>query len=199
MELKFIYPRWGSASIEWSIFLNKVKKDGYHGVEIDLPLGRQKKEIISILKDLELDFVGQHWETKEVSFKKHKEKYKQHLYNLAEAKPLLINSHTGMDFFSFSENAELIELAFLIEKETGIVITHETHRSRFSFAAHICFRFLKEFPLLKLTSDFSHWCCVAETLLENQQKVTDLAIKHTLSYSCKSWIIPESASYRPKK
>ena len=45
-----------------------------NGVEIDLPLGRQKKEIISILKDLELDFVGQHWETKEVSFKKHKEK-----------------------------------------------------------------------------------------------------------------------------
>jgi len=179
MEVKFIYPRWGSTDIELPIFLNKVKRNDYQGVEIDLPLNREKKEVISLLKDFELDFIGQHWETKEINFNKHKEKYKRHLYNLVEAEPLLINSHTGMDFFSFSENAELIELAFSIEKETGIVITHETHRSRFSYAAHICFRFLKEFPLLKLTSDFSHWCCVAETLLENQKEATDLAIKHT--------------------
>ncbi len=179
MELKFIYPRWGSADIKWSIFLKKVKKNGYHGVEIDLPLGKQKRELISILKDFELDFIGQHWETREIDFMKHKEKYKRHLYNLAEAEPLLINSHTGMDFFSFGQNAELIELAFSIEKETGVIITHETHRSRFPYAAHVCFQFLKEYPFLKLTSDFSHWCCVAETLLENQKEAIDLAIKHT--------------------
>ncbi|WP_062052706.1 hypothetical protein [Aquimarina longa] len=180
MELKFIYPRWGSADIELPLFLDKVKRKGYQGVEIDLPLlSREKKEVISMFDDFGLDVVGQHWETKEADFKKHKEKYKKHLYNLAASEPLLINSHTGMDFFSFSENAELIELAFLIEEETGISITHETHRSRFSYAAHTCFRFLKEFPLLKLTSDFSHWCCVAETLLENQKEATDLAIQHT--------------------
>ncbi|MEX0314787.1 MAG: sugar phosphate isomerase/epimerase family protein [Allomuricauda sp.] len=179
MELKFIYPRWGSADIPWAEFLQKVKNHGYDGVEIDLPLGKHKKEILSILKDFDLNFVGQHWETKEVSFEQHKEQYKKHLYNLVEGEPFLINSHTGMDFFSFAQNAELIELAFTIEKETGITITHETHRSRFSFAAHVCRTFLTEFPSLKLTSDFSHWCCVAETLLENQQDAVNLAIKHS--------------------
>jgi sugar phosphate isomerase/epimerase len=179
LEAKFIYPRWGSADVELSIFLNRVKNHGYQGVEMDLPLNRGKNEILAILGDFELDFVGQHWETKEGDFKKHKEKYKRHLYNLAEAGPLLINSHTGMDFFSFSQNAELLELAFLIEEETGVVITHETHRSRFSYAVHICYRFLKEFPLLKLTSDFAHWCCVAETLLENQEEAVAMAVKHT--------------------
>lgn len=203
MELKFIYPRWGSADIKWPVFLNNVKNNGYHGVEIDLPINSQKKEIVSILSEFELDFVGQHWETKEVNFKKHKEKFKQHLYNLAEAEPLLINSHTGMDFFTFSENAELIELAFSIEQETGITITHETHRSRFSFAAHVCLRFLKEFPLLKLTSDFSHWCCVAETMLENQREATNLAIKHTYhvharvgSTQSSQVIDPRSSAYK---
>ncbi|WP_190808506.1 sugar phosphate isomerase/epimerase [Flagellimonas sp. S3867] len=179
MELKFIYPRWGSADIPWPQFLQKVKENGYDGVEIDLPLSTKKQEILAILKDFELDFVGQHWETTEVNFEKHKEQYKKHLYNLVEGKPLLINSHTGKDFFTFEQNAELLEMAFTIEKEADIVITHETHRSRFSFAAHVCHTFLKEFSWLKLTSDLSHWCCVAETLLENQQDAVNLAIKHT--------------------
>ncbi|WP_136465374.1 sugar phosphate isomerase/epimerase family protein [Flagellimonas onchidii] len=179
MEFKFIYPRWGSADIPWPEFLQKVKEHGYDGVEIDLPLGNQKKDILSILKDYELNFVGQHWETKEVNFEKHKEQYKGHLYNLAEANPLLINSHTGMDFFSFGQNAELIEMAMKIEEEMGVTITHETHRSRFSFAAHVCHAFLKEYPKLKLTSDFSHWCCVAETLLENQSDAVNLAIERS--------------------
>lgn len=178
-DLIFIYPRWGNADVDWPTFLEKVKNNGYQGVEIDLPLNDQKKEILSLLKDFELDFVGQHWETKEADFKKHKEKLKRHLYNLAEAEPLLVNSHTGMDFFSFAENAELIELALSIEEETGLAITHETHRSRFPFAAHICYLFLQDFPSLKLTADLSHWCCVAESLLENQKEAVELAIKHT--------------------
>ncbi|WP_420322362.1 sugar phosphate isomerase/epimerase family protein [Flagellimonas sp.] len=179
MELKFIYPRWGSAHIPWPEFLKKVKECGYAGVEIDLPLGKEKQEILSILKDFELDFVGQHWETKATDFETHKEQYKRYLYNLVEGEPLLINSHTGMDFFSFDENAALLSSAFDIEKETGTPITHETHRSRFSFAAHVCRKFLDAFPELKLTSDFSHWCCVAETLLENQLETVELAIKHS--------------------
>lgn len=180
MELQFIYPRWGNADLKWDVFLKKVKNAGYAGIEIDLPLNPiEKKEILSIVSDYELKIVAQHWETKEVDFKKHNEKYKRHLYNLAEANPLLINSHTGMDFFSFKKNAKLIQLARSIEKETGVPIAHETHRSRFSFASHISYKYLKEFPELKLTSDFSHWCCVAESMLENQEKVVKKAIQHT--------------------
>ena len=179
MELKFIYPRWGSADVPWPKFLKEVKDNGYSGVEIDLPMGKRKKEIITMLQDFELDFVGQHWETKEVDFKKHREQYRKHLYNLIEGEPLLINSHTGMDFFSFRQNADLLELAFSIEEETGTTITHETHRSRFSFAAHVCHIFLKKYSKLKLTSDFSHWCCVAESMLENQQSAVERAIAHT--------------------
>lgn len=180
MELKFIYPRWGSADVNWKTFLSKVKENGYSGVEIDLPIDKQKKtEILLMLKDFELEFVGQHWETNYANFDKHKEHFKRHLYNLAEATPLLVNSHTGMDFFTFAQNAELLEIAKTIEEETNVVITHETHRSRFAFAAHVCLKYLKEFPFLKLTSDLSHWCCVAETLLDNQEKAVLKAIDHT--------------------
>lgn len=180
MVLKLIYPRWGSSHLEWPIFLQKAQDNGYQGVEIDLPLQKDEKtKILNLLKEFNLDFVAQHWETKSSNFKEHKESLKRHLYNLAEAGPLLINSHTGMDFFSFKQNLELLILAQEIEKETNITITHETHRSRFSFAAHVCLDYLRELPDLKLTSDFSHWCCVAESMLENQEEAVSKAIEHT--------------------
>jgi len=181
MEYKLIYPRWGSAQIPWPEFLEKLKNNGYHGVEANLPQSqKEKKEIIGALKDVGMDFIGQHYETKEVNFNKHKESLKRHLYNLVDSEPLLINSHTGMDFFSFSQNVELIELALAIEEETGIKISHETHRSRFGFAPHICLSYLKELPFLQLTSDFAHWTCVAETLLGNQKEAVQTAIDRTL-------------------
>ena len=180
MNLNFIYPRWGNSDVPWPVFLKKIKEAGYLGVEIDLPLDSFKKnEICSILTDFELQFVGQHWETKEVDFTKHRENYKRHLYNLVEAKPLFVNSHTGMDFFTHAQNATLIQIAYEIELETGVAIAHETHRSRFSFAAHTCLPYLEEYPFLKLTSDLSHWCCVAESLLENQPLAVQKAIEHT--------------------
>lgn len=180
MQLKFIYPRWGSASLPWSVFLTQVKEAGYQGVEIDLPFDKsQKNEICSLLKDLELDMVAQHWETKETDFTQHMEMYKRHLYNLVEAQPLFVNSHTGMDFYSRAQNSALIEMAHKIEEETGIFITHETHRSRFPYAAHACLPYLEDYPFLKLTSDLSHWCCVAESMLENQGHAVKKAIAHT--------------------
>lgn len=180
MDIKFIYPRWGSADVDWKFFLQNVKVNDYCGVEIDLPFNTiEKSDILLMLKDFKLEFIAQHWQTKDSDFNRHKEKYKRHLYNLAEARPLLINSHTGMDFFSFKQNAELIEMAQKIEEETKVTIAHETHRSRFCYAAHICFKYLEEFPFLKLTSDLSHWCCVAESLLENQKEALQKAIQHT--------------------
>lgn len=180
MQLRFIYPRWGSADIEWPIFLDLVQKNGYYGIEADLPLEKgAKAEIIGLLDDFNLKLIGQHWETKETDFERHKEKYLVHLYNLAEGNPLFINSHTGMDFFSFEQNQELLVLAQGIEEELGLTITHETHRSRFSFAAHACHSYLNQMPQLKLTADFSHWCCVAESLLENQENAVEKAIAQT--------------------
>ena len=180
MELKLFYPRWGSADVAWTVFLDKVKKSGYQGVELGLPIeNKERKEVLSVLADFEMDLVGQHWETKEVDFQKHREQYKRHLYNLVESDPLLVNTHTGMDFFSFGQNVELIELAEMIEQETRVPIVHETHRSRFAFAAHTCHAYLKELPFLKLTADFAHWTCVAESLLGNQEAAVKKAIEHT--------------------
>ncbi len=180
MKLSFFYPRWGSEYLPWNKFLFLVKDNNYDGVEIGIPFNKnEKNEVLKLIKAYGLKFIAQHWETKESNFKKHKEQYKRRLYALAQTEPLFINSHTGLDFFSFSENVALIELAHDIEQETKVIISHETHRSRFCFAAHICLNFINELPFLKLTSDFSHWCCVSESMLEHQVIAVQKAIKHT--------------------
>jgi len=180
MKVKFFCPYWGSASLSYPLFFKKVKEAGYDGVEMSLPFNKtEKSDILSLLKEFELELVAQHWETLDSDPLLHKEVYKKHLYNLAEAAPLFINSQTGKDYFSFKDNAELIHISFQVGKETGVPVVHETHRGKFSFAAHITRQYLEKIPALELGLDLSHWCNVAESMLHDQQDTLDIALFHT--------------------
>lgn len=178
MKIRYFCPRWGSEDLEFNRFVDQVKKDGYDGVEMSFPYDEEEKiAMVNAIKENELAVIAQHWETVEPDFNKHKEQYKQRLYNLVSVKPLFINSQTGRDFFSFEQNLELINLAKEVSKETGVEIFHETHRGKFSFAAHITKTFLEKIPDIKLSVDFSHWCCVAESELDDQQEALNMAIE----------------------
>ena len=73
----------------------------------------------------------------------------------------------------------MIDATTSISKKTGIPITHETHRGRFSFAAHITKNYLQQIPELKLTLDISHWCNVHESMLSDQKEAVQLALSRT--------------------
>lgn len=180
MNLKFFCPYWGSSSLSYEQFFKKAKAAGYDGVEMSLPFNKaEKSDILSLLNDMGLELVAQHFETADSDPLPHKENFRKHLYNLAEAKPLLINSQTGKDYFTFSDNADLLDISFKIEKETGTPVVHETHRGKFSFAAHITRQYLEKVPGLELGLDLSHWCNVAESLLQDQNESVELALQHT--------------------
>jgi sugar phosphate isomerase/epimerase len=180
LKIKFFCPYWGSDLLSYPVFFKKVKEGGYDGVEMGLPLNKsEKSDILKLIKEHELELVAQHWETSHPDPLLHKEIYKRYLLNLAEANPLFINSQTGKDYFSFEENAALIAVAFQVEKETGIPVVHETHRGKFSFAVHITRQYLEKIQHLELGLDLSHWCTVAESLLNDQQESLDLALLHT--------------------
>jgi sugar phosphate isomerase/epimerase len=177
MEIKFFCPHWGSKHLDFNEFVTNVKNSGYDGVEMSLPLDTAEKElIVRAIKNQGLEYIAQHWETITTDFQEHKTEYRERLENLAAANPLFINSQTGKDFFSFEQNSELIQLASEVSKQSGVKIIHETHRGKFSFAAHITAAYLERLPDLRLTLDISHWCSVAESFLENQQEIVDLAI-----------------------
>ncbi len=177
MEIKFFCPHWGSKHIHFEEFLTEVKNSGYDGVEMSVPLeNSEREEIVKKIKKYGLLHIAQHWETVTTDFQEHKKEYMERLLNLASTNPLFINTQTGKDFYTFEQNVELIGIAAEISVQTGIKIIHETHRSKFSYAAHVTKEFMTRLPDLRLGFDLSHWCAVAETFLHDQSEAVDLAI-----------------------
>lgn len=178
MKLQFYYPRWGSENINWEQFCQKVKQAGYDGIEAPMPESLEEQKIIlKALKNNDLKLIGQYYQSFEKDFEEHKINYAKELHILASAQPEKINAQTGKDYFSFEQNAELFAIANRISSVTGIPICHETHRNKALFAAHIAYDFFQKLPDLKITADFSHWCNVAESLLEDQEEALALACK----------------------
>lgn len=177
MRINYLCPLWGN-ELPFDDFVGRVKQAGFDGIEMSLPIddGGGKRRMLKAIADAGLLFVGQHWETVSLDFVQHKNEYVRRLHNLADGGPLLIDSQTGKDFFTFAQNMELVQLAHAFTKETGVHVVHETHRGKFSFAAHITEGFLLADPELRLGADFSHWCNVAESLLDDQESALALAI-----------------------
>ncbi|BAU53590.1 sugar phosphate isomerase/epimerase family protein [Mucilaginibacter gotjawali] len=180
MKILFFCPRWGQEDVEWDVFLRKVKQAGYDGVEASLPQDeKQKFLILNGLEKQGLQFIAQHYETTEKKFDIHCQQFEQRLLNLASGNPLFINTQTGKDYYTFEQNKQLIDLARKISGNTGVKILHETHRGKFSFAAHIAGTYLAEIDDLRITLDISHWCNTAESFLHDQQEAVALAISRT--------------------
>ncbi len=178
MEVKFYCPLWGSTHLSFERFCQKVRDDGFDGVEMGLPLDPlMRAEHLDILESFGLALIGQHYETLEQNFDLHKEIYRRHLENLVEARPIFVNSQTGKDYFTFEQNSALIQIAADVSAASGVHIVHETHRGKFTFAAHITRDYCERIPGLRLGLDISHWCAVAESMLEDQQDAVDMAIE----------------------
>jgi sugar phosphate isomerase/epimerase len=174
MKIQFFCPRWGSEHIPWPAFLDKVRAVGYDGVEWAIP-GRTSSREIDEVKQLAskhgLLIIAQHYDTNEPDFNRHFAIYAAWLEKVKAFPWLKINSQTGKDYFTTAQNVALIKLA-------GDVM-HETHRGKFSFAAHITMNYLEAMQELRLTLDASHWVNVAESFLEDQQAALEMAITRT--------------------
>ncbi len=105
--------------------------------------------------------------------------FKANLERALRLSPRLINGHTGRDYFTARQAGSFFRETIECTQETGVAITHETHRARILFAAHISQPFLQAYPQLRLTLDISHWCNVASSLLENQPAAVNLALAHS--------------------
>ena len=181
MKILFFCPWWGSQNLTIEMFMEKVKQSGYDGVEISLPLkdGSLREQILKGMKSQGLEFIAQHYEAAHPDPETHLAEYRKYLENLVAAKPLLVNSQTGKDWFSFEQNKRLIDAAREIAEKSGVSILHETHRGKFSFCAQATSRYLVADPGLRIAADFSHWCVVSESLLADQDQAVSLAIERT--------------------
>lgn len=186
MRIDFYCPRWGSEHIRWPVFAQRVKTDGFAGVEV-FPLGDmgRNEDMVDTLTDMGLSYILLHAELEEgPNFSRYLDALERNLYALlsyqhATAKPRFIVSQTGREYYTRAQMETCFALCERISQESSIPIIQETHRNKWSYAAHVVKDYLKAFPRLELALDLSHWVCVSESYLEDQQEAVDLAIRHT--------------------
>lgn len=178
MGIKFFCPIWGmvpdyidqvNRSLE-DIF-NRIKNAGYDGIEMAVPFSdKEKSQITSLLKDYKLELIALQCAATGNSLQEYIMSYQNHTRNAAEANPLFVNSHTGRDYLPFDDICAILDAAAELSRNLNVKIVHETHRGRFSFHAALIQKYFDRYPDLRITADFSHWCNVSETFLQDQKE-----------------------------
>ncbi len=184
-SIKFFCPRWGSEDIPWDVFLKQVKDAGYSGIEW-FPFGepRDDQRVLELLAFYELDFaivmaVIEPYSNLETYLQKLEADLDELMQIRNEYKiPLFFSAQTGREFFDEQQVVQCLNICNQMEEKYQTPIYQETHRNKWSYAAHAVAPILAKNPDLKLTFDVSHWFCVSESLLEDQQGAVQSAIKH---------------------
>ena len=179
MNIKYICTFWGCENQTAKEFLSYVISNGYDGVEINFPdnsefIDEFKTEIENIRATINTDFIfiaQQVLSNKKETVNEYIHRITERLEFLAKLKPDFINSHTGKDYYDFSDNCKIIEITDNLSKKYNVPIIHEIHRGRFSFHLKTLQRYLELFPKLNLVADFSHFCLVSESNLEDQTEL----------------------------
>jgi hypothetical protein len=73
------------------------------------------------------------------------------------------------------EGSYFFEAALRAESQLGIPVLHETHRGCLLFTPWDTAAYLRIFPALKITADYSHWVNVCERLPDDQMESLALA------------------------
>ncbi|RDC63021.1 hypothetical protein AHMF7616_01620 [Adhaeribacter pallidiroseus] len=180
MQITFFRSIWGMEEPTLEKNLKRIKEAGFDGVEMMVPLDKPGQQKLStLLQDLELDLIASQWAAHGNTFSEYLQSFETHLYANAHLNPLFSNSQTGKDYYSPEQTSQLIERAAQIAQETQVPVLHETHRGKFTFHTRSTEYFLQKHPDLRLTADFSHWCTVCESYLEDQKEIMELAISRT--------------------
>ncbi|SDC68423.1 xylose isomerase [Niabella drilacis] len=185
MDIQFLYPRWGAEAIPWHSFLHSVKEEGFAGIEWNPDgTGADNNAVVRLLQEMQLDYaIVTTVAAPYTGFDDYLLQLRRHLVQLTDKevfafKPLFISLQTGREFFTEEQVVICDELTCEIRERTGISIYHETHRNKWTYAVHLLPPVIKRRRNIAFTLDVSHWFCVSESYLSDQQEAVLMAIEH---------------------
>jgi len=179
MNILLVRSKWDLDELPLVEFLRYTRSSGFDGTEIHLPsLHAQPAETRALHQEYGLKFVAM-ITTEGTTPEEHLLSLEQRFRSAIRYEPLLVNCHTGRDTFTLEENLRIFRRGEELSRESGVALCHETHRGRALFSVSSARDVLTALPTLRLNADFSHWCCVHESLLEDQEEAVQLAIHHT--------------------
>lgn len=177
MRLIVTRSKWDLDAMPFEEFLQYARDAGFDGTEIHLPsLHATPEECIALHEKHGLTFVAM-ITTEGKTVDEHCRSLQERYRAAVRFRPLLVNCHTGRDIFTLEENLRIVRTARALEQETGVTLCHETHRGRATYSAPATRSLLEAEPGMQLNADFSHWCCVHESLLADQEETVALAIR----------------------
>lgn len=181
MEIKYICTYWGQDRVSVEDFVAKAIKEGYDGVELNIPDDDRFIASLqnSVVKNDAVFIAQQYLSPAQETVDEYLSRMLEYLDRLGRLEPEFINSHTGKDYYSFEDNCRLIEACQKVSESSGVPILHETHRGRFAFHAQSLIAYMEKYPDLRLNADFSHFCTVSESLLEDQEHILDSIIERS--------------------
>jgi sugar phosphate isomerase/epimerase len=180
LTVKYFCSWWGMENFNTEQLLQKIKHAEYNGVEMGIPADKsQQRRLKELLQQYDLDIIVQQYQAEGVDFEAYCNSFEKWIETAVAFHPVLVNSYTGKDYWSKEQNIRLIEVGENISKQYGVKVVHETHRGRFLYSAPVAQEYFNCVPEVKVTADFSHWVCVAESLLADQQSALNDAIRRT--------------------
>ncbi len=180
MKIKILVPIWGYEHLGLPVFLETIRLSGYDGVDMAIPADlNERRFLFDYLHKHGMCIVAHEYQAEGHRFSDFKRSFEKNLYHCAESDPVLINSHTGRDYFTLEQNLELIDVAQNVSERTGYIVSHETHRGRVGFSPFVIRDYFDSRPTFLITADFSHWTCVSESFLEGFSETLSEAIVRT--------------------
>lgn len=179
MRLQIYKSLWGMEHLSYGESIRQIVAAGYEGVEAPVPPSEHIEEFMEMLYEHKLNYIALIASTGQ-SLKEHIESFSNGIERAALLNPLLVISHSARDCMSDGDQVAFFRAALSEEKAHGVSVGHETHRHRAMYTPWNTARLLQKFPDLRITADFSHWCCVCETLLEDQAEAIAIASERTI-------------------
>ncbi len=171
MKIEVYRALWGmEGSLEQQF--ERIAAAGYDGVEIWLTGSHfYPKQILRMAEQyhLRLLVAGAIASIAEIE---------QTLRTFASYLPNKINIQSGIDSMTFDEGKRFVEAMLEAERTLGVTVMQETHRGKLLYAPWVAAAYLREFPELHITADYSHWVNVCERLPVDQADALTLANTH---------------------
>ncbi|SRR5581483_2695495 len=180
MKLKIYKSLWGMETPGVSVPLEaqfaRIQAAGYDGIESAAQDVREPKTFRTLLKDSGLSYIALVY----TESADHADELRRRISDALPYDPVKIVAHAGRDTMSFGKTIRFFEQALRIEEEMGIPIAHETHRRRPLYSPMNTLVLLRELPDLHINADFSHWCTVTESMLEDHTEALSTAARRAI-------------------
>lgn len=170
MQLLLFRHNWGLPEASWEQKLAAIQQGGFAGVETGALLPADYPRFQELLQKHHLRFIPQIF-TSGKGVEEHLASFRQQLAAVRRFQPTRVNCHSGSDRWTSDEAMRFYREALQVEADTEFPIAHETHRGRCLFHPWVAVRLLEAFPKLHLCADFSHWVCVCERLLNEEEGI----------------------------